>query len=143
MWWIFVVIGILLMALEVVTPGFLVMWFGISFIITAIPIYLHAPIWIVVTTYLATLLALTVFARRIFDRMGRGAAKTGSAALVGTVAVVIEEIDAIKGTGRVRAGKEVWSAISSTAEVIAVDEATVIERIEGVKLVVKKKEVRR
>ncbi len=140
MWWIFVVIGVLLMALEVLTPGFLVMWFGVSFIVAAIPVYLKAPFWVVMLTYAATLLVLTVFVRKIFAGAGQRTEKTGPAALMGEEAVVVEVIDAVQGTGRVRAGKEVWSAISEDGSSIEVDRIVRIKRIDGVKLVVAKKE---
>ena len=140
MWWIFVVIGVLLMALEVLTPGFLVMWFGISFIVAAIPVSLKAPFWVVMLTYAATLLILTVFVRKIFVGKGHQAARTGTAALIGGEAVVVEAIDAVQGTGRVRAGKEVWSAISEDGASIEVDQVVQVKRIDGVKLVVTKEE---
>lgn len=140
MWWIFVIIGVLMMALEVLTPGFMVMWFGLSFIVAAIVVYLGAPFWVVMLTYGATLLVLTVFVRKIFSGKGHGREETGPAALIGEQAVVVEPIDAVKGSGRVRAGKEVWSAVSEDGSAIDVDQIVHIRRIDGVKLVVAREE---
>ena len=42
LWWVFVVAGIGLIISEIFIPGFVVMWFGVAAIITAIPVYLGA-----------------------------------------------------------------------------------------------------
>jgi membrane protein implicated in regulation of membrane protease activity len=42
LWWVFVTVGILLMAMEVITPGFIIMWFGLATIVAAIPVYFGA-----------------------------------------------------------------------------------------------------
>lgn len=137
-WWVFVTIGILLMALEVLTPGFIIMWFGIAFIVAAVPVYFNASLQVVLFTYAVTLLILTVFVRRIFvGKFSKDAGvKTNAASLVGEKGVVVEEINAVKSTGRVRVRKEVWTAISVDGEVLSIDRMVVVKRIEGVKLIV-------
>ena len=51
LWWVFVCIGILLMVMEIFTPGFVIMWFGVSFIIAAIPVYFNASTQIIILTF--------------------------------------------------------------------------------------------
>ncbi|NBK24036.1 MAG: NfeD family protein [Spirochaetia bacterium] len=139
-WWLFVTVGILLMALEALTPGFIIMWFGIAFIVAAIPVYLNASTQVVLLTFSITLLLLTVFVRKIFlgTRSKHKGPKTNALSLVGEKGVVIEEINSIKATGLVRIHKEVWTAISKKSEVIPVDQVIVVQKIEGVKLIVEK-----
>ncbi len=139
-WWLFVTVGILLMALEALTPGFIIMWFGIAFIVAAIPVYLNASTQVVLITFSITLLLLTVFVRRIFlgARSKHKGSKTNALSLVGEKGVVIEEINSVRATGLVRIHKEVWTAISNGSDVIAVDEVIVVQKIEGVKLIVEK-----
>lgn len=43
-WWVWVVAGILLIIFEIFTAAFIVMWFGIAAILTAIPVYFGASI---------------------------------------------------------------------------------------------------
>ena len=139
-WWLFVTVGILLMALEALTPGFIILWFGIAFIVAAIPVYLNASTQVVLITFSITLLLLTVFVRKIFlgTRSEHKGPKTNALSLVGEKGVVIEEINSIKASGLVRIHKEVWTAISKKSEVIPVGQGIVVQKIEGVKLVVEK-----
>lgn len=140
LWWVFVTVGILLMAMEVITPGFIIMWFGIATIVAAIPVYFGASTSVVLLTFAVTLLILTVFVRRIFTT--RFANKKGSAtnasSLIGQKGVVVEPIDPIQATGKVRVRKEIWSAVAKSGNIIGVDQIVVVQDIEGVKLLVAK-----
>lgn len=141
LWWVFVLIGIFLMVMEVYTSGFVIMWFGISFIITAIPVYFNAPTQIIVLTFSLTLLVLTIFIRKIainlFSKSSRNV-QTNVAGIIGQKGIVVEEINPINSTGRVRIRKELWTATSESDEIIPKNTQTVVLRIEGVKLIVKR-----
>ena len=54
-------------------------------------------------------------------------------------AVVVEEIDNIKSTGEVKIDGKIWTARSSDNEIIPPNSIVVVEKIEGVKLIVNKK----
>ncbi|MGH0053432.1 MAG: NfeD family protein [Sphaerochaetaceae bacterium] len=140
MWWILVVLGILLMALEVITPGFIVMWFGVALIVSAIPVYFQASIEVVLITFAVTLLLLTVFIRRIFIGrfVGNKGIRTNTASLIGKCGVVTETIDRVKGTGKVRVNKEIWTACAQDDEVITSNQSVTVLRVDGVTLVVRK-----
>jgi membrane protein implicated in regulation of membrane protease activity len=140
MWWILIVLGILLMILEVITPGFIVMWFGIALIVAAIPVYFQAPTEIVLATFAATLLLLTVFVRRIFISrfVHKSGVRTNVASVIGEQGVVIETIDKVKSTGKVRVNKEVWTAKAEHDEVIPLDQIVTVVRVDGVKLIIRK-----
>lgn len=140
LWWVFVTIGVLLMAMEVVTPGFIIMWFGIATIIAAIPVYFGASTSVVLITFAVTLLILTVFVRRIFTSriVSKGGVKTNAASLIGEKGIVIEPIDPVKATGKVRVRKEIWSAGTMNGNPIEVDQVVVVTALDGVKLMVTK-----
>ncbi|HKL57293.1 MAG TPA: NfeD family protein [Sphaerochaeta sp.] len=139
-WWLFVTVGILLMALEALTPGFIIMWFGIAFIVAAIPVYLNASTQVVLITFSITLLLLTVFVRKIFlgTRSRHKGTLTNTNSLLGEKGVVIEEINSVRSTGLVRIHKEVWTAIAKNSEVIPIDQSIVVQCIDGVKLIVER-----
>jgi len=128
------------MAMEVITPGFIIMWFGLATIVAAIPVYLGAPTSVVLITFAVTLLILTVFVRRIFTNRltDKGGSLTNASSLIGQQAVVVETIDPVKATGKVRVRKEVWSAGTKGAETIAVDQSVIVKALDGVKLLVAK-----
>lgn len=140
LWWIFVVVGILFMAMEIITPGFIVMWFGIATILAAIPVYLGASTSVVLIVFAITLLILTVFVRRIFINrfVGKEGVRTNASSLIGQQAVVVETIDPLKSTGKVRVRKEVWSAVAKENEPITVGQIVVVKALDGVKLMVEK-----
>ncbi len=128
------------MAMEVVTPGFIIMWFGIATIIAAIPVYFGASTSVVLITFAVTLLILTVFVRRIFTSriVSKGGVKTNAASLIGEKGIVIEPIDPVKATGKVRVRKEIWSAGTMNGNPIEVDQVVVVTALDGVKLMVTK-----
>lgn len=140
LWWVFVTVGILLMAMEVITPGFIIMWFGLATIVAAIPVYFGASTSVVLITFAATLLILTVFVRRIFTNRltSKRGLNTNAASLIGQQAVVVETIDPVKATGKVRVRKEVWSATAKGTETLAVDQIVTVKALDGVKLLVAK-----
>jgi len=140
-WWIYVVIGILLIAVEIFTTSFIVMWFGIASIITAIPVYFDAPTKVVVFTYALSLLILTIFVRKItmdWFMKGEKSIATNINSLKGKIGFVTEEIDLLKATGQVKVGKEIWSAISEDSNDISIDTKIIVVKPEGAKLIVKK-----
>jgi membrane protein implicated in regulation of membrane protease activity len=141
MWWVFVVLGIVLMILEIITPGFIIMWFGVSFIIAAIPAYFHAPFAVVLSTFTLALLLLSVFVRRIFvgKFSGKNRTDTNTAALIGEQGVITETVDGVHATGKVRVHSEIWSALSDTGAIIPVGMQVRVLRVEGVKLVVEQR----
>ena len=142
MWWIWVVAGILLIALEIFTPGFILMWFGIAAIVTALPVYLGASTEIIVVTYAVTVLVLTILVRKItIGLMSKHyeSQHTNVDSLVNSTAIVTEDVDSMTGTGKVRAGKEIWSA---TTEGHAIPRNTRVRilNVHGVNLVVERTE---
>ncbi len=57
---------------------------------------------------------------------------------IGKTAVVIKEIDNLKGTGEVKVGSEVWRAVSDDdSKVIPQDAKVIVLKIDGVKVIVK------
>jgi len=91
-------------------------------------------------TFAVTLLILTVFVRRIFTNRltSKRGVNTNAASLIGQQAVVIEPIDPLKATGKVRVRKEVWSATAKGTETLAVDQIVTVKALDGVKLLVAK-----
>ena len=114
LWWLFVVFGVLCMVIEIFTPGFVILWFGIAFLLTAIPVYFEAPLWVIILTYSISLFVLTVFVRKIVLRISSGensGIKTNADAIIAQQGIVVEEVNRINGTGRVRVNRETWTAI--------------------------------
>lgn len=138
-WWVWIVMGIILIGVEIITPGFIVMWFGVAAVIAALPVYLGASPEIVVATYAASLLLLSTFVRKITINLmssNKSCIGTNADSVLGASGVITEEIDPTKGTGKARVGKEIWSAMSISGETIPIDSKVVVDRVEGVKILV-------
>lgn len=58
--------------------------------------------------------------------------------VVGKNAIVVQKIDNTSGEGQVKVEGEIWSAKSQSGEIIPENETVYVEKIEGVKLIVKK-----
>ena len=63
--------------------------------------------------------------------------KTNAFSLEGKIGKVVEDINPIDSKGQVKVNGELWSAISYNDLPITKDTEVVIEKIEGVKLIVK------
>ncbi len=140
-WWVFVVVGIVLIIFEIFTPGFVIMWFGIAALVTAIPAYLNAPTWSIVLTYAVSLFVLTIYGRRITLKLFSKSSsnlKTNSNSIIGKKGFVVEDIDEMNSSGRVRVDNELWTAVSMKNEIIKKDTRIIVKEINGVKLVVEK-----
>lgn len=65
--------------------------------------------------------------------------KSNTDKLIGKEAIVIENINNIKDTGQVKIKGEIWSASSESDEIIQKNSIVIIERVQGVTLIVKNK----
>ena len=110
--WIAWVIAAVLLAIgEVLTPGlFFLGPVALAAGAAAVTAALGAAVWLQVVVFAAASLASLAFLRPIARRHIRMPAltRTGTAALVGTKALVLQQVDA--NGGRVRIGGEEWSA---------------------------------
>ncbi len=61
---------------------------------------------------------------------------TNADRILGTIAIVTEEIDNLKGQGLANVSGQVWTARSQSGEVIPAGTQVKILRIEGVKIIV-------
>ena len=61
---------------------------------------------------------------------------TNSELNIGQFATVIEEVNAEKGTGRVKLKGVDWTAISSDGSIIPKDSVVIVNKIKGTKLIV-------
>jgi len=143
LWWVFVVAGIGLIISEIFIPGFVVMWFGVAAIITAIPVYLGASTNTVMLVYSVSLILLGIFGRKLaINLLNSGeddSTKTNAATFVGSIGVVTQEIGVTGIAGRVYVNNESWSAISANGKEIEKDEQVRVLKIDGVKVIVEKK----
>lgn len=94
-------------------------------------LWLQAAVFVVVSAVL--LAALRPLARKHFTPK---LVKTNVDAVLGQTGYVVEPIDNIKGTGRVKLGGMEWSARSTEEAPVEADTLVKVDRVEGVKVFV-------
>jgi membrane protein implicated in regulation of membrane protease activity len=109
-WAIWLILAALLAAGEVVTTGFILGPLAVAAALAALAAAIGLGVAVAVIVFIAASVASLVVLRPIAKRHLRtpAALRTGTAALVGAPAYVLERVDSFGG--RVKIGGEVWSA---------------------------------
>jgi len=135
-WWLWVVFGFVLAAIELATPGgFFVIFFGISAIVVGLlsaagVFTAEWQHWLLFTVL--ALVALRLFRRPLLDRLtAREPAAVDS--LVGQVAIAETSMDAGQH-GRAELRGASWQARNVAAEAIVVGQRTRVAAVDGLRL---------
>lgn len=135
-WIVWLLVIFILSFIEVVTVNLITVWFIASAIVSLVVSFFVDSFMVqfMIFGILGIVLLLTTgkYLKKIFDAEE---ARTNADRVIGMKGIVTEEIK--KNTvGEVKVDGKRWSAISD--KTIKVDEEVIIEKIDGVKLVVKK-----
>lgn len=135
------VLLILLVAIEAVTMGLTTIWFAGGALTAILASALGAPLYIQITLFLAVSVALLLFTRPLAMRyFNNNRVKTNAESLIGRLAVVEEDVDNLKAVGRVSVNGQEWSARSTLDErCIPKGAVVVVCAISGVKLIVEER----
>jgi len=123
---------------EIFTMGFFLLWFGVGAAVAGVLALVGlGPGWQLGSFVVVSLVLFAVsrrFAERFTKKQPPG---VGADRFVHKRGVVIEEINNLKNTGRVRIEKDEWRADSQTDEVIPVGRTIQVTKVDGTHLVVK------
>ena len=133
-------IGIVVfLVIEGITVGIASVWFAIGSLCSLIASACGAELWLQMVIFFAVSVLTLIFTRPIVKKHINGKVQPTNADLViGTECRVTEEINNIAGTGAVYVRGKTWTARSLDDEIIPEGELVCAQRIEGVKLIVKK-----
>jgi len=129
--------------IEINTPTFFAIWFGVSAVLALIlnlldvSLYIQIPVFIVLTTVL--ILSSEFILRKELHMLGKPF-KSNINAIIGKTGVVTKAVDGFSYNGEVLIEGRRWSAISADGSNIPEGTKVEVVNIEGVKLIVKKKE---
>mgnify|MGYP000023138427 FL=1 len=137
---VWLVAMVALLIVEALVPGLVSIWFAIGAFAALIAALLGAPLWLQVVWFLAVSVATLALTRPLARRYVNSRVQpTNADALIGRDCVVTETIDNLAGTGAVKIDGKVWTArAESEEEKYAVGDVVKAQKIEGVKLIVKK-----
>ena len=131
---------VLLIVIELATMGLTTIWFAGGAVAGFIASMLGANVVIQAVVLFVVSIVLLIFTRPFAVRyINSNKTKTNIDGLIGQEALVLEEINNIRETGCARLEGKEWTARSVDDTVIPADTVVIVERIEGVKLIVKTK----
>ncbi len=138
MWKIWLIISGICLIVESFTLGFFVFWFSIGAIFALITSLFTTNIIIQSTVFVITSTLLLLLTKPLIKKFVKTpkTKPTNVYSIIGKEGIVLETIDSINGTGKVKVNGELWSAISDSN--IEKDEKIKVISVNGVKLKVEK-----
>ena len=140
-WLLWAVMAAVFFVAEILTLGFFIFCFGVGAAAAALVSFLGFRIvwqWAAFAVFSAIALASS---RKLAAKMTKDSGqRAGFERAIGSVAVVIEDIDQDAQTGIIRTEDDEWRAVTEDWSKISKGEHVIIEKISGTKAVVRKKE---
>lgn len=130
--------AVTLLVVEVNTVQLVCIWFCLGAVAATVAAILGASgTWQLGVFLTVSAVSLAVTRPLVRQAIHFNKVPTNADSFIGMVGSVLEDIDNLAQTGRVRVGGLDWTARSQTGEPIHVGAAVVVEAIEGVKLMVR------
>ena len=133
-----IVLLVVLVIVEAATAQLVTIWFAAGAAAALIAERCHAPEWLQWIVFIAVSVIALIATRPLVRKATKANRQpTNADRCIGQTAVVIEEINNIEGKGQVQVNGIPWTARSLDGTVFKRDELVTVERIDGVKLIVK------
>ena len=131
------VLMIVFLLVEASTVCVVSIWFAVGALSAMIASLLGGQLWLQVVLFLVISAALLAALRPITKKyFTPKLVKTNVDAVIGTTGIVLEPIDNVHSTGRVKLSGMEWTARSTNGEPIEKDTLIRVDRVEGVKVYV-------
>ena len=135
--WFWFAIAVICAVIEGMTLGLTTVWFALSAVLMIFISMLHPPFYVQCVLFALVALLLLFFTRPIALKLLHAKReKTNADSLIGKKAVVLQTITGWE-KGQVKINGAVWTAASVDGAVIPAGDECIIEKIEGVTLIVK------
>jgi len=136
---IWIIVAVIFATIELATLGIVTIWFAVGAVAAAIGSMLGLNVFIQFLIFLVVSIGLLYFTRPIAEKyLKLGKQKTNMDSLVGEKAVIIQTAEPFK-TGQAKIRGQVWSFEGiNDSDQFENGEEVIVEKIEGVRLLVKK-----
>ena len=132
------IIMVVLLIVEAMVPGLVSIWFALGAFAALIGAVGGVLMPGQIVLFLLVSIAALVATRPLVKKYVNGKTQhTNADRILGQECVVTEQIDNLAGTGEITVGGKRWTARSADQSVIPKEACVVVERIEGVKAIVK------
>jgi membrane protein implicated in regulation of membrane protease activity len=137
-WWIWMILAAFFIVAEIFTAGFFLLWFGVGAAVAGVLALFGVGFGWQLGAFVLVSGVLFAVSRRFAEKFTKKQPPgIGADRFIGREGLVLEDIDNVKNTGRVRLKKEEWRADSESGEVIPAGEQVEVIRLDGTHLVVK------
>ena len=138
--WVWLGVMALSAFVEAATLALVSVWFAAGALVATFAAYARATLTVQLILFVGVSIAACIAVRPLARRfVAPNVVPTNADRLLGAEARVTEEIDNAVPSGAVYADGKTWTARSSSGERIPAGEVVEIERMEGVKLIVRPK----
>ncbi|MBO5397343.1 MAG: NfeD family protein [Clostridia bacterium] len=139
MWQVWLILAGIFLIIEIISVGFLVFWFSIGALIAMVASLFIKSIVAQATIFVISSAILLFVTRPFVSKITQKdeVVKTNVYSIEGKVAKVVVDVDPIEGKGQIKVDGETWSAKSYNDTVIPKDTEVLIEKVDGVKAIVK------
>ena len=134
------IIAVLFFVGELICPVFFLFWFSVGALVAMLLSLVVSSITVQIIVFLVVSVLLLIFMKPLTNKLFKNKEKDelNTNGIIGKTAVVVKEIDNLKGTGEVKVGSELWRAVSDDdSKVIPQDAKVTVLKIDGVKVIVK------
>ena len=136
MWSFWLIAAGIFFILEIFTTGFLIFWLGIAGLISMIVSFFTANVYIQAVVFVIASTLLIIFTRPILNKFFKikdsSTIPTNIYGVLGKKGIVVEDIDNIDYSGKVKVAGELWSATS--VEDLKKGTHIKVTEVDGVKL---------
>lgn len=137
---IWLVAAIIFLIIEALSVQLISIWLAGGAIVAMVLALLNVNFWIQVLVFAIVSLLLIILTRPLVKRiLSKNVEATNADRSIGKEAAVTSEINNVLGKGQVNLAGQIWSARSSDDSVINEGETVIVEKIDGVKLIVSRK----
>ena len=138
MWWFWLIASGVFFIIEIFTVGFLIFWLGIAALIAMVASFITTNVAIQTAVFVISSAILIPCTRKLSEKITQKTQgmPTNVYRIIGKEGIVLEDINPLSYTGKVKVSGQIWSAISD--EEIEKDKTIRVLSVEGVKLKVEK-----
>lgn len=133
-----IVMLVIFIVVEAVTAQMVTIWFAAGAAAALVAELLGAQAWLQWIIFVAVSAIALIATRPLVKKLTKTRVQpTNADRCIGQTAVVVEDINNLEGKGSVRVNGVVWTARSSDGTQFSKNEHVTVEKIDGVKLIVK------
>ena len=142
MWAIWLIASGIFFLGEIFTISFLLFWPGVgAFLAFLTSLIVPENLLVQIIVFVVSTILMIIFTKPLINKLFKNKDNTSmnNSAVLGKKGIVIKKMDKDNPVGQVKVNGELWSAIKSDKDkAINVGESVIIEKIDGVKLLVRK-----